>query len=200
MAPAPTASPPRSHLVRLFIRACLLAKRIEPRANGRQSAQCSIGVDGCVAGPLRRQCGFREHCFNRTLRHARVAIDTRLRIDHQHVIIEMKSLNRTDKRTVSVATVNARLGHDIRHLNFGSLKKGLKLPATNLNQKRCCDTTMKSLIMILVVLALGVGQEKVDLAGLSEKISSQIQAKLPDWKSMSPHTSGTLQSGIVVQA
>jgi hypothetical protein len=59
---------------------------------------------------------------------------------------------------------------------------------------------MKSLIMILVVLALGVGQEKADLAGLSEKISSQIQAKLPDWKSMSPHTSGTLQSGIVVQA
>ena len=54
--------------------------------------------------------------------------------------------------------------------------------------------------MILVVLALGVGQEKADLAGLSEKISSQIQAKLPDWKSMSPHTSGTLQSGIVVQA
>ena len=60
--------------------------------------------------------------------------------------------------------------------------------------------TLMTVGIILAVLALGVGQEKADLAGLSEKINRQIQTKLPDWKSMSPNISGTLQSGIVVQS
>lgn len=58
---------------------------------------------------------------------------------------------------------------------------------------------MKTLIMILVVLALGAGQEKVDLNGLSEKISNQLEAKLPGWQHTRIPPFGTPETKVVVQ-
>jgi hypothetical protein len=65
--------------------------------------------------PLRRDIGLGEDSFNRTLRYTSITINARLGIDVQHVVIEMKSFNRTDKRTVSVAAVNARFCNDVSH-------------------------------------------------------------------------------------
>jgi len=64
-------------------------------------------------------------------------------VDHEHVIIEMKSLNRTNKRAISVTTINARLGHDIGHLNSLLLDgKVWRNFHANLNQKCGAETTM----------------------------------------------------------
>src|ERR1044071_4135319 len=115
MAPAPMARPPRNHLVRFVITRLLFAKRIEPGANRRQSAQCTVSVEWREARPLRRHIVFCEDGLNRTLGNTRITIDTRLGVDHEHVVVEMKSLNGTDKRAVSVTTVNARFSHDVGH-------------------------------------------------------------------------------------
>src|ERR1041385_8884409 len=108
MAPAPMARPPRNHLVRFVIMRRLFAKRIEPGANRRQSTQRALSVERCEARPLRRHVVLREDGLDGTFRNTRIAIDTRLRVDHEHVVVEMKRLHRTNKRAVSVTTVNAR--------------------------------------------------------------------------------------------
>ena len=59
---------------------------------------------------------------------------------------------------------------------------------------------MKTLIFILVALVLGVGQGKVDLDELSEKIRSQLESKMPDWKYRPVASSGNRESGVVVQS
>lgn len=59
---------------------------------------------------------------------------------------------------------------------------------------------MKTLILILVVLALGVRQEKVDLDGLSEKISSQLESNLPGWKYERVPPFGTPETKVIVQS
>ena len=53
--------------------------------------------------------------------HTCIAVDAGFRIDVQHVVIEMKSLNRTDKRAVSIAAVNARFCNDVSHSDPTSL-------------------------------------------------------------------------------
>lgn len=58
---------------------------------------------------------------------------------------------------------------------------------------------MKTLIFMLVVLALGVGQEKVDLDGLSEKISSQLESNLAGWKYERIPPFGTPETKVIVQ-
>src|SRR5437763_15217183 len=123
MAPAPRARPPRSHLVRFFIRGGLFAKWIEPGGNGWQSTQRTLGIYWRVAGPFGRHVILCEDSLHWTFRNTCVAIDTRFGIDHEHVVVEMKRLNRTNKRTIGVATVNARLSHDVGHWNFDSLKR-----------------------------------------------------------------------------
>jgi hypothetical protein len=65
--------------------------------------------------PLGRDIGFGEDSFNRTFWYTGITINARLGINVQHVIIEMKRFNRTDKRTVSVAAVNARFCNDVSH-------------------------------------------------------------------------------------
>jgi hypothetical protein len=66
-------------------------------------------------GPLRGYIGLGEDCFNRTLWYTCITVDAGFGIDVKHVVIEMKSLNRTDKRTVGVAAVNARFCNDVSH-------------------------------------------------------------------------------------
>src|SRR5215217_7688162 len=115
MAPAPMARPPRSHLVRFLIKRCLFAKWIHTGANRRQSAQRSLSIEWRKARPVCRHVVLGEDGLDGTLGNTRVAIDTRLGMDHEHVVVQMKSLNGTDKRAVSVATVNARFSDDVGH-------------------------------------------------------------------------------------
>ena len=93
----------------------LFAKRIEPGADRRQSAQRALSVERREARPLRRHVVLRENGLHRTFGNTRVAIDTRLGINYEHVVVEMKSFNGTNKRAVSVTTVNARVSHDVGH-------------------------------------------------------------------------------------
>ena len=65
--------------------------------------------------PFRRYVGFGENCFDRTLRHTGVTIDTSLRINYQHVIVEMKRFHRARYGAVSITAVNARLSDDVSH-------------------------------------------------------------------------------------
>ena len=61
---------------------------------------------------------------------------------------------------------------------------------------------MKSLVsvgLILAVLAVVQSQEKVDLDALSEKISSQLESKLPGWQYRRVEPFGTPESRVVVQ-
>lgn len=113
MAPAAMASPPNSHLVRLFI--SLFAKRIEPRADGWQATERTFRIKRRKAGPFGRNGILGEYRFHRTLRDARIAIDASLRIDHEHVVIEVKGIDGANEGTVSIATVDARFGNDICH-------------------------------------------------------------------------------------
>src|SRR6185436_4166199 len=100
------------------LRVALFAKRIQPGANRRQSAQRALSIEWCEARPLRGHVVLSENRLDRTFGNARVTIDTRLRVDHQHVVVEMKSLHGTNKRAVSVTTVNARVSHDVGHLKL----------------------------------------------------------------------------------
>jgi len=152
MAPAPTARPPRSHVVRFFIMRRLFAKRIESGGDRRQSTQRSLGIHWCVVGPLCRHRVFCEYCLHRTLRHTRVAIDTRFGMDHQHVVVEMKCLNGTDKRTIGVATVNTWLSHNVSHLNFSSLER------IRVSEKTCARILLRNATprqQVLFVLLCG---------------------------------------------
>ncbi len=59
---------------------------------------------------------------------------------------------------------------------------------------------MKTLIFILVVLVLGVGQGKVDHDALSEKIRSQLESNLPDWKYQRIPPFGTPETKVIVHS
>jgi len=64
------------------------------------------------------------------------------------------------------------------------------------------ESEMKTLIsvgIILTVLALAQSQQKEDLDGLSEKISSHLESKLPGWQHRRLPPFGTPESKVVVQ-
>jgi hypothetical protein len=65
--------------------------------------------------PLRRYIGLGEDGLYRAFGYTGITVDAGFGIDVQHVVIEMKGLNGTDKGTVSVATVNARFCNDVSH-------------------------------------------------------------------------------------
>jgi hypothetical protein len=65
--------------------------------------------------PLRRYIGFGEDGLYRAFGYTGITVDAGFGIDVQHVVIEVKSLNGTDKGTVSVATVNAGFCNDVSH-------------------------------------------------------------------------------------
>ena len=44
-------------------------------------------------------------------------------MNHQHVVVKMKSLNRANKRTVRVTTVDAWLSYDVGHKRFVLLSR-----------------------------------------------------------------------------
>jgi hypothetical protein len=65
--------------------------------------------------PFGRHIAFRENSFDGALRHAGVTIDAGLRVYHQHVVVYVKSIDRTNHGAIGVSTVNAGLSHHVRH-------------------------------------------------------------------------------------
>jgi len=65
--------------------------------------------------PFCRDLVFCEDRFDWTLGNARIAIDASLGINPEHIVIEMKSLNRADKRAVSIAAVHAWFCNYVSH-------------------------------------------------------------------------------------
>lgn len=59
--------------------------------------------------------------------------------------------------------------------------------------------TLTSTGLVLAMLAVVQGQGKVDLDARSEKISSQLESKLPRWKHTRVEPFGTPESKVVVQ-
>jgi hypothetical protein len=73
--------------------------------------------------PFGWNVGLGEDSFHRTLGNAGIAVNTRLRIDVQHIIVKMKSFNGTDESTVSVAAVHTGFSNHVCHSDGFSLKK-----------------------------------------------------------------------------
>jgi hypothetical protein len=76
--------------------------------------------------PLGRHFIFREDRFHWTLWNTGIAIYACFWVDDEHIVIEMKSLNRTDQRAVSVTAVYAWFCNDVRHLGFGLLRPKMR--------------------------------------------------------------------------
>jgi hypothetical protein len=74
--------------------------------------------------PLGRNICLGEYRLDGTLWNTGIAIDARVRIDVQHVIVEMKSLDGTDQGTVSVTAVHTWFCNDVSHSDAFSLKQG----------------------------------------------------------------------------
>jgi hypothetical protein len=74
-------------------------------------------------GPLGWNVGFSEHRFNRAFGYTGVAVDARFRINVQHIVVEVKSFNRTHESTVSIATVHTGFCNDVSHSDAFSLMK-----------------------------------------------------------------------------
>src|SRR5262249_49881241 len=109
------------HIVQLF------TERVEPGCNRWQSAKRTLSIYLCKAGPLRRDTRFGENRFNGAFGNTGIAINTSLRIYNQHVVVKMKCLNRTNKCTISVATIHTWFGNDVGHRGSASLRFGIDL-------------------------------------------------------------------------
>jgi hypothetical protein len=72
--------------------------------------------------PLGWNIGFSENCLHRTLRNTGITVDTSFWIDVQHIVVEVKGLNGTNQRTVSVAAVHTWFCNDVSHSDAFSLK------------------------------------------------------------------------------
>ena len=97
------------------------AKRIQPGGDRRQTTERLIRIHLRKVGPLRRNIGFSEDRLNRALGDTGITVDTRFRIDVQHIVIEVESLNGTDEGTVSVTAVDTGFGDDVSHSDAFSL-------------------------------------------------------------------------------
>jgi len=73
--------------------------------------------------PFRRDFVFSEYGLNGTLRHARIAIDAGFRIDHQHIVIKVEGVHRTNQCAVCVTAVNAGFRDHVCHSVSVLLKK-----------------------------------------------------------------------------
>jgi hypothetical protein len=72
-------------------------------------------------GPLSGYPGLGKNRFHGTFWNASVAIDAGLRMNDEHVIVQMESFNGAYQSTISITTVNARFGNGVSHFRFSSL-------------------------------------------------------------------------------
>jgi hypothetical protein len=80
-----------------------------------QATPRAFSVHRSKLGPFGRNLIFRENSFHGTFGYTRITIDAGLRVDHEHVIIDMKSINGANHCTIGVATIDAGLGDHIGH-------------------------------------------------------------------------------------
>ena len=95
-----------------------MTQRIEfPRAariNG-QAAPGALSVHRGKLRPFRRNLIFRENGFDRAFWHTCITINARLRVDHEHVVIDMKCIDGAHYCTIRVASVDAGFGDHVGH-------------------------------------------------------------------------------------
>src|SRR5262249_52360745 len=64
---------------------------------------------------LLREIRLGEDCLRRTHRLAGATVDALVRVDHQHVLPLVEAIDGADLHAVSVLTLDARIGNDVRH-------------------------------------------------------------------------------------
>jgi hypothetical protein len=92
-----------------------LTEWIEPDVDRGQSAQGPLGIHFLKVSPFSRQIILGKHGLNRAFRHARVTVDAGLGVDDQHIVVKVKSLDGTRDGTISITTIDARLGNYVSH-------------------------------------------------------------------------------------
>ena len=97
--------------------------------------------------PFAGQFVFREDGFHRTFGHARVAINASFGINHQHVVVEMKSLDRTRYCAIRVATVDAWFRDDVSHPKWTSKCDEVTAGLTVTQTPVCVDPTRAVVII-----------------------------------------------------
>jgi hypothetical protein len=98
------------------------AQRVKSSCDGGKTTQSSICVDLSKLRPFGWYIGLGEDRLNRALGNACIAVDTGFGINNQHIVIEMKSLDRTNKCAVSISTVYARLYNHVSHFSYDLLR------------------------------------------------------------------------------
>jgi hypothetical protein len=96
-------------------------KRIESRADGGQAAERAVRINLRELAPLSWDFILSKNRFYGALRNTGIAINAGLGVDDQHIVIEMKSFNGTDKSAVRVTTIHTRFGNHVRHSVLGLL-------------------------------------------------------------------------------
>ena len=81
-----------------------------------------VDIDLSPVSIVFRHVVIGKNCFHGTLRHTGITIDASFWIDVQHVVVEVKGLNGTDKCTISVAAIYTRFCNDVSHSDTFSLK------------------------------------------------------------------------------
>ncbi len=94
-----------------------LGKRVFLRGDCRPGS-CQFCIDSEKLLLSRRQVRLGKDRFSRTLRHAYVAINAFVRIDHQKIRPLVKAVHRANSRTVGVFAENAVFGHYISHFSY----------------------------------------------------------------------------------
>jgi hypothetical protein len=65
--------------------------------------------------PLGWQFVFSKDCLDRAFRDTRVTVNAGFGMNHQHIVVEMKRIDRANQSAISVATVNAGFSNDVSH-------------------------------------------------------------------------------------
>src|SRR5690606_38390818 len=74
-----------------------------------------LSVQRGVVFPLFREVVFVEDGLDRTFGNARLAVDAFIRMDVEHRLTLVKTLDRTDDNAVGVLAVETRLRNDVSH-------------------------------------------------------------------------------------
>jgi hypothetical protein len=84
------------------------------RIDGQATAR-TFSVHRSKLRPFGGNLIFGENGFHGAFGYTCITIDTGLGVDHEHVIIDMKSINGANHCTIGVATIDAGLGDHIGH-------------------------------------------------------------------------------------
>ena len=100
-----------------------------------------LGVQCREVLPFGRQVVFVEDCLDRTLGHARLAVDAFVGVDVEHLVPFVEAFDGADDYAVGVLASETRLGDDVRHVR-GLLKEEQhpiteKPAAVRLECRRC---------------------------------------------------------------